>query len=146
MTNDHSRREFLFATSGAAALGLTGCLTPALTHFEVKPMNTNIETVIDDVQRDLNNCAKSQRLYEASIRAADVNGDGVINSLDLLMLYDNYNTRGENIKEDVNKDGVVNALDTSIVIQNYGRVVAEVESQPSRGLTNPGQLNTTPSN
>jgi len=106
----------------------------------------SINTLVAKVQSDLNTCAVADFAQLEFLKAADINKDGVINSLDLLMLYDNYFARGENMPEDVNKDRVVNALDSSLVIQNYGKTVELATSGPVGGLTNPVGLETTPSN
>ncbi len=104
-----------------------------------------INEIVSKVQENLNSCAVADLAYQEFIKASDINKDGVINSLDLLMLYDNYAKRGESIPEDVNKDRVVNALDASLVIQNYGKLI-ETASASTGGLTNPAELDTTPAN
>jgi hypothetical protein len=113
---------------------------------EVSPdgVGRSLNQVIKEIQQDLNSCAVADLAYKEFIKASDINKDGVINSLDLLMLYDNYSKRGENIPEDVNKDRIVNALDSSLVIQNYGKIVETTVA--TGGLTNPVDLDTTPAN
>ena len=41
----------------------------------------------------------------------DVNGDGVVNVLDLLVITSDLGDTGQNIATDVNGEGVVNVLD-----------------------------------
>lgn len=83
----------------------------------------NIPQIFAAVQKDINTCALSQLAFETSQRARDINGDGIINTIDLFLIYENYYAKGDNIAEDVNADGVVNALDASLVIQSLGTVV-----------------------
>ena len=45
----------------------------------------------------------------------DVNGDGQLNILDLILVAVFYGTRGDNIPADVNADGIVNVLDFAAV-------------------------------
>jgi hypothetical protein len=56
------------------------------------------------------------------IKTGDVNGDGVVNILDIGMIIDNYAKLPiTNPAADLNHDGVVNILDIGIVIDNYGK-------------------------
>ena len=48
---------------------------------------------------------------EAPSIAADVNKDGSVNILDLVVIASNFRNQGQNLKVDVNGDGVVNVLD-----------------------------------
>ena len=52
---------------------------------------------------------------------ADVNGDGAVNSLDMIMVGQHWNETGESgwIREDINRDGTVNVLDATLVGQNW---------------------------
>jgi len=50
----------------------------------------------------------------------DVNGDGVVNILDLLIIIENWGCSSEHCQGDVNGDGVVNILDLLIIIENWG--------------------------
>jgi len=52
---------------------------------------------------------------------ADVNSDGAVNSLDMIMVGQHWNETGENgwIREDINRDGTVNVLDATLVGQNW---------------------------
>ena len=47
----------------------------------------------------------------------DVNGDGQLNVLDLILVAVFYGTRGDNIPADVNADGIVNVLDFAAVAE-----------------------------
>jgi hypothetical protein len=49
----------------------------------------------------------------------DINQDGVINTIDLQYLYDEYGAEGASTT-DVNQDGAVNALDLSIFMNSFG--------------------------
>lgn len=63
------------------------------------------------------NCAGSATINPA----ADVNGDGRVNIVDIGIIIDNYaKSPPLNPKADVNGDGSVNIVDIGIVIDNYG--------------------------
>jgi len=49
-------------------------------------------------------------------RSADVNGDGIVNILDLTFIASRF---GEN-SPDLNSDGIVNILDLALVAQHIG--------------------------
>jgi len=53
----------------------------------------------------------------------DVNSDGVVNILDLVIISKNFGKSApDNAKADVNKDGIVDILDLNIVVQHFGEV------------------------
>ena len=52
--------------------------------------------------------------------AWDVNGDGQVNILDLVIVAGQFNQSGESLKGDVNGDGQVNILDLVIVASYFG--------------------------
>lgn len=56
---------------------------------------------------------------EQSMPELDINQDGVINTIDLQYLYDEYGAEGATTS-DVNKDGTVNALDLSVFMDSFG--------------------------
>ena len=58
--------------------------------------------------------------------SVDVNGDGVVNILDLTLVASNFGEQGENIS-DVNGDGVVNILDLTLVAAAFGDTAAAPE-------------------
>lgn len=52
----------------------------------------------------------------------DVNGDGLVNIIDIGILIDNYaQVPIPNPKTDLNHDGIVNIVDIGIIIDNYGK-------------------------
>ena len=54
-------------------------------------------------------------------KAGDVNGDGVVNIVDIGIIIDFFGTSPpEDARADLNKDNVVNIVDIGIVIDNYG--------------------------
>jgi hypothetical protein len=58
----------------------------------------------------------------ATSSAGDLNGDGVVNILDLSILLSNY---GKSVASaDINGDGAVNIFDLSILLSNYGKTVS----------------------
>ena len=58
--------------------------------------------------------------------SVDVNGDGVVNILDLTLVASNFGEQGENAS-DVNGDGVVNILDLTLVAAAFGDTAAAPE-------------------
>jgi len=54
-----------------------------------------------------------------SMTCGDINGDGQINSGDMLILLSNYLQLGEKILADLNGDGQVNSSDLLILLGNY---------------------------
>ena len=63
---------------------------------------------------------------ESSQHSVDVNGDGVVNILDLTLVASNFGEQGENIS-DVNGDGIVNILDLTLVAAAFGDTAAAPE-------------------
>ena len=63
---------------------------------------------------------------EFAQHSVDVNGDGVVNILDLTLVASNFGEQGENIS-DVNGDGVVNILDLTLVAAAFGDTAAAPE-------------------
>ena len=61
-----------------------------------------------------------------TLRASDVNGDGVVNILDLTLIASRFGaipTEGQSTNPDVNGDGMVNILDLTLVAGNLGKTV-----------------------
>jgi len=57
--------------------------------------------------------------------AADINSDGVVNGLDYVVLFENFQTSPAAVaRADINRDGTVNALDYVILFENFGHTVA----------------------
>lgn len=52
--------------------------------------------------------------------SADINGDGVINGLDYVVLFENFGHSPFDPRADVNRDGVVNGLDYVLFYEAYG--------------------------
>ena len=71
--------------------------------------------------------------------AEDVNGDGVVNIIDLILVAANYGWRGQN-DADVNRDGVVNIADL-IAVANILNAAAAPAGQPqNRGPITPNDV------
>ena len=61
-----------------------------------------------------------------TLRAADVNADGVINILDLTLVAGQFGTAAaadQPLSTDVNGDGTVNILDLTLVASHFGKIV-----------------------
>ena len=61
---------------------------------------------------------------------ADVNNDGNVNVLDLVLITSNLDNRGTNLAADVNRDGVVNILDLVLAAGMFDRAAAAPAAQP----------------
>ena len=92
-------------------------------HYLSNPNATTVTAVVDGLIKGLNTCNLMQANFVKSLKSKDVNGDGIINSVDLFLIFDNYFAQGENIPEDVNSDGIVNSLDVTEIFADYGTVV-----------------------
>ncbi|MDE0043505.1 MAG: leucine-rich repeat domain-containing protein, partial [Candidatus Poribacteria bacterium] len=62
--------------------------------------------------------------FEIEPHLADVNGDGVVNILDLVIVASLIGKEGDAMREDFNADGVVNVLDLVFVAAWFGAVPA----------------------
>ena len=67
---------------------------------------------------------------EAPPIAADVNNDGSVNVLDLILITSNLDNKGTNLAADVNRDGVVNILDLVLAAGMFDVAVAAPAAQP----------------
>ena len=67
---------------------------------------------------------------EALPITADVNSDGSINVLDLVVIASELGNQGQNLATDVNKDGVVNILDLILVAGMFNDAAAAPAAQP----------------
>ena len=70
--------------------------------------------------------------------AEDVNNDGSVNILDLVLVASAFGNQGRNLAGDVNGDGVVNAQDLVLVAGMFGDGAAAPSAQPQT----PGTLTT----
>ena len=61
--------------------------------------------------------------------AADVNSDGSVNVLDLILITSNLDTKGSNLAADVNRDGVVNILDLVLAAGMFDSAAAAPSAQ-----------------
>ena len=61
---------------------------------------------------------------------ADVNGDGSVNVLDLVVIASKLGNQGQNLATDVNQDGVVNILDLILVAGMFDGAAAAPSAQP----------------
>ena len=61
---------------------------------------------------------------------ADVNGDGVVNILDLVSVASQFGTQGQNLAADVNRDGIVDILDLVFVAGTFGDAAAAPSAHP----------------
>ena len=68
--------------------------------------------------------------YDDTVVAADVNGDGVVNILDLVSVAAQFGKQGQNLAEDVNGDGAVNILDLVWVAAIFSDAAAAPAAKP----------------
>ena len=62
--------------------------------------------------------------------AADVNSDGGVNILDLVLVASGFGNEGPDLAADINGDGVVNILDLVLVAGAFGNTAAAPSAQP----------------
>ena len=67
---------------------------------------------------------------EAPSITADVNGDGSVNILDLVVIASEFGNQGQNLTADVSGDGVVNVLDLIFVAGMFDSAAAAPSGQP----------------
>lgn len=94
--------------------------------YSTDPSNNapiSISSIFGQVQKDLNTCAMATLAFDVSMKARDVNKDGVINLIDLSIVWDALDQTGDDLKEDINGDNVVNVLDGTLVLNSIGTVV-----------------------
>ena len=72
---------------------------------------------------------KSGRVVEPPQVVGDVNGDGVVNILDLALVGSSFGQTGQN-DADVNRDGVVNIVDLVLVASAFGAGAAAPSAHP----------------
>ncbi|KXK11200.1 MAG: von Willebrand factor type A domain protein [Microgenomates bacterium OLB23] len=96
--------------------------------------DVSINDIYANIQTELNSCARSEALYANYISSQDINGDGVINTIDLFLVYDNYFQKGQDLPEDLNGDKVVNSLDVSIIVNNMGKIIPQENNTAQKSL------------
>jgi hypothetical protein len=69
-------------------------------------------------------CELSRARYLRCIDG-DLNGDGVVNVIDLGILNSNWGKSGSNLSGDINGEGVVNVQDLGILLSNWGKCPTE---------------------
>ncbi len=80
--------------------------------------------------------ALSNANTESLLIAADVNNDGSVNILDLILITSNLDTKGTNLAADVNGDGVISILDLVIVAGMFdGAAAPSAQPQLPETLT-----------
>ena len=67
---------------------------------------------------------------DPNLRAVDVNNDGSVNVLDLVVIAPELGKTGTNLAADVNRDGVVSILDLILVAGMFDSVAAAPSVQP----------------
>ena len=74
--------------------------------------------------------ALSDANTESLLIAADVNNDGLVNVLDLILIASEFGNRGQNLAADASGDGVVNVLDLILVAGMFDGAAAAPSAQP----------------
>ncbi len=91
----------------------------------VKESALNIDEVFAQIQKEVNTCSMMQLAFDVSQRARDINKDGIINTVDLFMIYENYLKTGNDLPYDIDGNSIVNALDVSLVLNSLGTVITD---------------------
>ncbi len=91
--------------------------------------------------QDTSEAIQEEVIQEEADPKLDLNDDGTINILDLVLVASSFGERGEN-DADVNDDGVVNILDLVLVAGAFGRsVAAPTDDTPETAVTGPSNTN-----
>ncbi len=67
---------------------------------------------------------------DSAVRTADVNSDGTVNILDLVLVASELGNEGKNLAADVSGDGIVNILDLVLVAGMFGDAAAAPSAHP----------------
>ena len=67
---------------------------------------------------------------DSAVRTADVNSDGIVDILDLVLVASMYGNKGQNLAPDVNSDGIVDILDLVLVAGMFGNAASAPSTQP----------------
>ena len=82
---------------------------------------TGVESGITSFKHTVPDLDGEMYLKQGTGTSADVNGDDVVNILDLVLVAQHLGeTKPSNSKVDVNGDGVVNILDLILIAQHLG--------------------------
>jgi len=78
----------------------------------------NVQFVVSDSNA---NDTKEITITVNNVYQTDVNGDGKVNVLDIIVVTQHWNATGANgwITEDINENGTINVLDVIIIGQNW---------------------------
>ena len=63
------------------------------------------------------------QVQSIGVAAANVNHDGVINILDLVLVASNFGQTGRNLQGDVNRDGIIDVFDLVRIAKYFGQDV-----------------------
>jgi len=91
---------------------------------------TNVQTLqikLSSVQASQDGGYLPDAVVSLRVLQGDVNGDGVVNAVDLSGVRNSYGKSagqvGFDARADLNVDGVVNSVDVSVIRTNYGKHV-----------------------
>ena len=107
-------------STATATTGTNGRAQTSLTLGSQRGVNTvqaRVEALDDPVT------------FQAAAESVDVNGDGIINILDLVLISANFGKTGQNVA-DVNGDGIVNIVDLVKVAGEIGAGAAAPAAHP----------------
>ena len=108
--------------------------TPALSAHQVNTIGLQVIDVYGNItRRDYTLTADDTLIVENIENPADVNGDGVVNITDLVLVASNFGQTGQN-RADVNGDGVVNITDLVFVASAFGEDAATAPALYSSDL------------
>lgn len=86
--------------------------------YVVAPDGTLLNTYGVGPGADLVTVAQVQSI---GVVAANVNHDGVVNILDLVIVSRNFGQTGRNLQGDVNRDGIINIFDLVLIAKYFGQ-------------------------
>ena len=122
-------------TSPVPSLSANSSITKGVTFTASNTTGKHFyRACVDAVSGEANsdtNCYESwvTITVQQPVVAEDVNGDGVVNILDLVLVDSHFGGTGEN-DADVNEDGIVNIADLLLVAKAFGNTAGAPSAQP----------------
>ncbi|MCH8293219.1 IPT/TIG domain-containing protein [Candidatus Poribacteria bacterium] len=100
-------------------------ITPTHLTFTTPPSTEGAKpVVVRNVDAKVGFVDNGDTYTDTPLSPADINGDGVVNILDLVRVASEFGQSGDDLPGDVNVDGTVNILDLVLVVSQFGQLPA----------------------